>query len=164
MTFLIGFFTPWIIYIVISLLHLCLPGRWVTGYVRHSGSGELLKYRLNGLLVLITMIILWFSLGYFGMVPYDWLYTSRWSSLAGAFVFGLIFSLGVVLPYPSTGKPWLADVYFGRLENPQAKSARIDAKMWLYLVGAVMLQLNVLSFVAHRYSTSGEIPMGVMLH
>ena len=60
MTSLIGFFSPWILYAVISILHYYLPGRWVTGYVRHAETGELLKYRLNGRFVLFITITLWF--------------------------------------------------------------------------------------------------------
>jgi delta14-sterol reductase len=129
----------------------------MTGYVRHSKTGELLKYRLNGRLVLVISIALWFLLGYLGWVSYDWLYTIRWYSLAGAFVFGSVFSILIVVPYPSTGRSWLADYFFGRLENPQFRNGRIDAKVWLYLIGAVTLQLNVLSFAAHQYLAIGHI-------
>ena len=156
MTPILGFLTPLIIYALITALHYWLPGRWITGYVKHSETGELLKYRLNGRLVLIVCIALWFLLGYMGWVPYDWLYTVRWYSLAGAFTIGLIFSLWMVLPYPSTGKPFLADLFLGRLENPQLQGGRIDAKMWLYLIGAVMLELNVLSFGGHHHMTHGD--------
>jgi delta14-sterol reductase len=163
MTQLAGFFTPWIIYAVITILHYLLPGRRVTGYVRHSQTGELLKYRLNGIFVLIISIVLWFLLGYLGWVPYDWLYMIRWYSLAGAFTLGLVFSLVMVLPYPSTGKSWFADLFLGRLENPQFRNGHIDAKIWLYLIGAVMLQLNVLGFVAHQYLAFGKISPAVIL-
>ncbi|MFA6126775.1 MAG: DUF1295 domain-containing protein [Bacteroidales bacterium] len=163
MTQLAGFFTPWIIYAVITVLHYFLPGKWMTGYVRHSQTGELLKYRLNGRLVLITSIALWFLLGYLGWVSYDWLYTIRWYSLAGACVFGSIFSILIVAPHPSTGRSWLADYFFGRLENPQFRNGRIDAKVWLYLIGAVMLQLNVLSFAAHQYLALGHIDANIWL-
>ena len=60
---LLGFFTPWIIYALITLLHYYLPASRLTGYVRHSETGELLKYRLNGRFVLIVTIGLWFFLG-----------------------------------------------------------------------------------------------------
>ncbi len=159
----LGFFTPWIIYLLITFLHYFLPGRWVTGYVKHSTTGELLRYRLNGRLVLITTIILWFLTGYLGLVAYDWLYEIRWYSLAGAFAFGLVFSFLIVLPYPTTGKSLVSDIFLGRLENPQFKDGRIDAKMWLYLIGAVMLELNVLSFMAHHYAEFGTISPGLLL-
>ncbi|MBK7408915.1 MAG: DUF1295 domain-containing protein [Saprospirales bacterium] len=156
MTPILGFLTPLLIYAIITALHYWLPGRWITGYVKHPETGELLKYRLNGRLVLIVCIGLWFLLGYMGWVPYDWLYTVRWYSLAGAFTIGLVFSLRMVLPYPSTGKSFLADFFLGRLENPQLQGGRIDAKMWLYLIGAVMLELNVLAFSGHHHMTFGD--------
>jgi len=162
-TQLAGFFTPWIIYAVITVLHYYLPGRWVTGYVKHSRTGKLLKYRLNGPLVLIICIALWVLTGYLGWVPFDWLYTIRWYSLAGASALGLIFSFLIVLPFPSTGRSWVADIFFGRLENPQFLNRRIDTKIWLYLIGAVMLQLNVLGFAAHHYLVFGKISSGVFL-
>ena len=163
MTNLTGFFTPWIIYAVITLLNYFLPGRRLAGYVRNSSTGELLRYRLNGRLVLIVSAGLWVLTGYLGWIPYDWLYTARWSSLAGAFTFGTIFSLLMVVPQPSTGRNILADLFFGRLENPQIRGGRIDAKVWLYLVGAVMLELNVLSFAAHQYLATGAISPALLL-
>ncbi len=154
-TALLGFLTPWIVYAFITLLHYILPARKVTGYVRDEQTGEKLKYRLNGIYVLIISILVWFGLGYFKLVDYDWLYTVRWYSLAGAFTIGVIYTLITVLPYPSTGKPFLADLFFGRPKNPQYANGRIDAKMWLYLVGAVMLELHVLSFAGHHHLVYG---------
>ena len=114
----LGFFTPWIIYALITVLHYFLPGRWVTVYVKHSETGELLKYRLNGRLVLIMTILIWFVLGYINWVPLDWLYTIRWYSLAGAFVFtrpfckrGLfrLLLVAVVSQFYSPGHPFVKD-------------------------------------------------------
>jgi delta14-sterol reductase len=79
---------------------------------------------------------------------------------------GLLFSFIIVLRNPSTGKPFLADLWFGRLKNPQFKNGHIDAKMWLYLIGAVMLQLNVLSFAAYHCQTQlayGSVNPGFLL-
>jgi delta14-sterol reductase len=162
-TQILGFFTPWIAYTVITLLHLVLPGKWKKGYVKNSKTGEVLHYRLNGIFVLAVSIIIWLALGILHWVPLDWLYQVRWFSLAGAVTLGLLFSLIIVLPYPSTGKVLLADLWFGRLENPQFKNGRIDAKMWLYLIGAVMLQLNVLSFAVHHYTTYENFNPGIIL-
>ena len=163
MTKLLGFFTPWVIYGVITILHYYLPARRVVGYVRDSQTGELLKYRLNGILVLIISIALWFLFGYLGWVSFDWLYLIRWYSLAGASALGLIFSFVIVLPYPSTGKSWMADLFLGRLENPPSGNRQIDVKIWLYLVGAIMLQLNVLSCTAYHYLVFGKIAPGILL-
>lgn len=162
-TQVLGFFTPWVIYVVITLLHLFLPGKWMKGYVKDEKTGEVLNYRINGLFVLIVSIALWFVLGYLGWVPYEWLYTVRWYSLAGALSMGLIFSLIIVLSQPSTGKSLFADLFLGRSKNPQALKGRIDAKMWLYLIGAVMLQLNVLSFMSYHYLSAVDLNPGVFL-
>jgi delta14-sterol reductase len=70
-------------------------------------------------------------------MDWDWMYQIRWYALAGAITFGLVFSFAIVLPYPKVRKNFLADFFLGRLENPQLSGGRIDAKMWLYLVGAI---------------------------
>lgn len=160
---ILGFLTPFIAYAIITLLHIILPARKLKGYVKHESTGELLTYRINGILVLPASILVWFLLGYFDIVPHDWLYQVRWASLAGAVFIGLLFSFIIVLKVPSTGKSFLADFWFGRLINPQFKNGFIDAKMWLYLIGAVMLQLNVFSFAAHHLQTHEVINPGFML-
>lgn len=153
---LYGLLSPICIYLFISLLYLLLPGRWVTGYASKTHSNEKLKYRLNGIYVLFAVVAAWFLLGYAGMMPWDWLYLQRWYVLAGAFVLGIVFTLLIVLPFPPVKKSLAADLFLGRLDNPQLLGGRIDAKMWLYLVGAVMLELNVLSFAAHHYLLYGN--------
>ena len=69
---------------------------------------------------------------------------------AGACVLGLVFTFAIVLPAPRATWSLGADLYLGRVENPQWRGGRVDAKMFLYLVGAVMLELNLLSFAAHH--------------
>lgn len=161
----LGILTPIVIYAVITGLYYFLPGRWVTGYVTHTKTGEKLRYRLNGRLVLITCILLWAFLGMLNLVPFDWLYTVRYYSLASAFIIGLIFSIVIVFPTPSTGKPLLTDFYLGRLDNPQFNGGKFDIKMWLYLIGAVMLELNILSFTSYHYITYGSASSpGVFLY
>lgn len=163
MNALLGFFTPWIVYAIITLLYYFLPGKCLEGYVKNEKTNKILQYRLNGIYVLAICVLLWFLLGYFGLVSYEWLYTIRWYSLAGAITMGLLFSFLIVLPYPSTGKSLLADLFLGRLKNPQLKNGRFDTKIWLYLIGAVMLQLNVLSFAAHHFLAYNTINPGIML-
>ncbi|MDD4209178.1 MAG: DUF1295 domain-containing protein [Bacteroidales bacterium] len=163
MNALLGFFTPWIVYTIITLLYYFLPGKCLEGYVKNEKTNKILQYRLNGIYVLAICVVLWFLLGYFGLVSYEWLYTIRWYSLAGAITMGLLFTFLIVLPYPSTGKSLLADLFLGRLKNPQLKNGRFDTKIWLYLIGAVMLQLNVLSFAAHHFLAYNTINPGIML-
>jgi delta14-sterol reductase len=160
---ILGCFTPWIAYAGITLLHCILPARKIKGYVKHDITGEVLNYRINGILVLPASILVWFFLGYFKIVPFHWLYQVRWASLAGAVVIGLLFSFIIVLKAPSTGKPFLADFWFGRIKNPQFKNGFIDSKMWLYLIGAVMLQLNVLSFAVYHWQNVEVINPGFLL-
>ncbi|MCG8590326.1 MAG: DUF1295 domain-containing protein [Proteobacteria bacterium] len=162
---LLGFFAPWAIYAGLLLLHLVLPARHVEGYVRDERTGEPLRYRLNGLLVLVVAVALWFAAGWSGWMPWDWLYVHRWSGLAGAATLGLLFTFALVLTAPSTGKNVLADLFLGRRLNPQAFGGRVDAKMLLYLVGATLLELNLLSFAAHHWLTFPDDPSpGVALY
>jgi hypothetical protein len=152
---LLGFLAPAFIFLFIFTLNAVMPGRWVVGYVTRYKSTEKLRYRLNGLLVLFTVLLSWILFCYFGFIDWDWLYEYRWYGLTGAITCGLIFSFALVLPYPAVKSSFLADFYLGRLENPQLWGGRIDAKMWLYLAGAIMLELNILSFAAHHYILFG---------
>ena len=160
-----GFFAPWLIYAGILVLHLMLPARRVEGYVRDEHSGQRLRYRLNGPLVLVVSVGAWLAAGYSGVVPWDWLWTHRWSGAAGALALGLLVSAVVVLSAPSRGGSLLAEFYLGRRKNPQMFNGRVDAKMFLYLVGAVLLELNLLAFAAHHFLTYPDDPSpGVVLY
>lgn len=160
-----GFLAPFVIYAGLLVLHLVLPARHVAGYVRHPQTGEPLRYRLNGLRVLFIAVLTWLLIGRLGVLPFDWLYLHRWASLAGAFTIGVAFTLWIVLPAPSTGKSLAADLFLGRSENPQWFAGRVDAKMLLYLIGAVMLELHVLSFAAHHYLVFADDPSpGVLVY
>ena len=70
-----------------------------------------------GILVFIFVVLSWAGLCYSGYLPWDWLYNYRWYGVAGAIVFGLIFSFVLVLPYPAVKSSFFADFYLGRLEN-----------------------------------------------
>ena len=152
----LGFLTPIMIFMIIFILNLVLPGRWVTGYVTKKNSAEKLRYHLNGIYVFAVVVLTWFLLGFLNIVPYEWLYNTRWYGLGGAFITGLTFSFVVVLAYPPVRKSFLADLFFGRIENLQFRNGLADAKMWLYLTGAILLELNALSFTAHHWMLYGE--------
>jgi protein-S-isoprenylcysteine O-methyltransferase Ste14 len=165
MDFIAGFFAPWIAYLVMVLLHVVLPARHVIGYVVDPRTGKPWEYRLNGPIVLAVTIALWAGAGATGILPWHWLYLHRWSGLAGSCVLGLIYSFAVVLPVKSTGQPFFADFFLGRTENRQFMSGRVDGKMVLYLLGAVMLALNILSFEAYHLSAFGSnASPGVILY
>ncbi len=163
MRMFLGLITPLVAYAVITLLHVAIRAKRTPGYVVDEASGELMKYRTNGRFVLGASIVTWFLLGYFDVVPYAWLYETRWLGLIGACVIGLAYSFWVVLHYPPTGKAFVADLWFGRARDPQLRDGFVDAKVWLYLIGAVMLQLNVLSFAAYHVENADSINPGFLL-
>lgn len=160
-----AFLWPAFLYAAVLLLHLVLPARNVAGYLKDA-SGAPLRYRLNGLLVLVVSAGLWAAAGATGWLAWDSFYLHRWELAAGACVLGLVFTFWVVLSAPRVpGWPFLKELYLGRAANPQWLGERVDAKMFLYLVGAVMLELNLLSFTAHHWLTHPADPSpGVFLY
>jgi len=154
---ILGFLTPVAISMFIFILNAILPGRWVNGYATRRNSSERLRYHLNGIQVFIMVVLIWGLLGILNVIPFDWLYTYRWYGLAGACLSGIIFSLAVVLAYPPVRKSFLADLFFGRIDNLQFRHGLVDIKMWLYLTGATLLELNALSFAAHHSMLYGEM-------
>lgn len=162
---LAGYFAPLVVYAVVFLLHLAIPVRPVEGYVTDPATGKPYRYRLNGVFVFLVTIGLWALVSDWGVIPWDFFWITRWQGLIGACVFGLVFTGAVVLGAPSTGKSLIADLYLGRRENPQWLGARVDAKMWLYLVGATMLGLNIFSFAMHhRLAHPADPSPGVTLY
>lgn len=161
---ILGFLTLPFLSALIFCLNAFLPGRWVTGYINKKDSNEKEKYHLNGILVFFVIVLAWLAIGYFGVLPFDWLYRIRWYSLAGAFISGLIFSLAVVLPFSPVRNSFIKDLFFGRIENLQFLNKKVDVKMWLYLSGAIMLELNALSFTAHHVIIYGaQASAGILL-
>ncbi len=159
-----GFLWPLAIYALVLALHLVVPARWVDGYVLDPATGQRRRYRLNGLRVAIVVVGLWALACHQGWIAWDALWTDRWESLAGACVLGLVFTFAIVLRAPRRGGLF-ADLYLGRLDNPSWGGGRVDAKMMLYLVGAIMLELNVLSFAAHhRLAYGGDPSPGVVVY
>ncbi|MFT4572596.1 MAG: protein-S-isoprenylcysteine O-methyltransferase Ste14 [Hyphomicrobiaceae bacterium] len=157
---------PTLIYAFVLLAHLIVPARWVDGYVRDRTTGRKLRYRLNGLRVLTLTVAVWVAVCVSGLFPWNAFYIHRWEMAAGACALGFVFTLAIVLPAPAQpGKSFFEDLYLGRWDNPQFGGGRLDAKMVLYLVGAVMLELNVLSFAAHHLELHPEDPSpGVFLY
>jgi delta14-sterol reductase len=180
-----GWLGPLVVYAIVLGLHVIVPGRWTDGYVRDTTTGALLRYHLNGLRVLVVVLALWGCACAGGIIPWDLFYRERWSMVAGACALGLALTLAIVLPYapvtrstmgappapqtppapPPSPRSLFADLYLGRLMNPRWGGGRVDAKMALYLLGAVMLELNVLSFAAHHLALHPDDPSpGVLLY
>jgi delta14-sterol reductase len=155
---------PLLVYGLVLGLHLALPGRWVVGYLRDPATGQPFRYRLNGLRVLLATVTAWASACALGWLRWDLFYLHRWEMAAGACGLGLLASFALVLRAPPVKGP-LADFYLGRLANPRSAGGRFDVKMFLYLVGAVMLELNLLSFTAYHVETHASDPsQGVILY
>ena len=113
--------------------------------------------------MLTALVMLWVVTARTHVFAWDWLYVHRWSGLAGSAVLGAARDPALVLRAPRTGRSLLADLYFGRRLNRQFLG--IDAKMFLYLVGAAMLALNLLSFPAHHVLTfDGNVSTGAVLY
>jgi protein-S-isoprenylcysteine O-methyltransferase Ste14 len=160
---MLGFVLPLVVYALVLALHLIIPARWVDGYVTDA-AGRPLRYRLNGLRVFVVTIALYVAAAYYGLIAWDLFWVYRWPMAAGACAIGLIFMFAIVLPAPARGSLG-ADLYLGRLENPQWGGGRLDAKMFLYLVGAIMLELNILSFAAHHVLLHpDDVSPGVLLY
>lgn len=151
------------LYALIFVLHLIVPGRWVDGYVQDE-RGQPLRYRLNGLRVMAITIGLYLLGGLAGLYPWDYLYLHRWESALTACALGLAFTAAIVFTAPPRG-PLLADLYLGRRDNPRILGGHVDAKMFLYVIGAVVLELNLLSCLAHHWLLYPSDPSpGMFLH
>ena len=162
---LAGFFAPFSVYALITVLHLVMPARTVDGYVTNPATDKPYRYRLNGLSVFVVTLAIWAIACSSKLLAWDFFWTTRWQGLAGACVLGLVFTLAIVLPAPRSGKGLLADLFLGRIENPQGLRGRIDAKMWLYMIGATMLGLNLASFAMHHWIAFAVDPSpGVALY
>ena len=68
---------------------------------------------------------------------------------------------GVTLADKTKKKPWALVFFLGRDWNPRLRG--VDVKMWLYLVGAVGLQCNILSCLAHQREAWGGHTSTAML-
>ena len=146
-----GFFTPLAIFAAFFLAQVILPGRRVPGYVTDENTGQPRQYRLNGLLVfLIAIAVWWFEL--VGM-PRDWFYRSTIPAVVGGTVFAIIFSFIAVLSQPrATTKSFIAELWTGRAREFSFFNNRFDVKMYLYVVGGTMLSLNALSGAAYHHA------------
>jgi delta14-sterol reductase len=153
-------------FVVVLALMAVVPGRWVDGYVLHTETGKKLRYRLNGLRVFFVTLLLWALACRSGLLAWTAFYEHRWEMVISACLVGLLVTLAIVLPVPAKpGSNLFADLYLGRLDNPQVREGLVDAKMYLYLIGATLLELNILSFAAYHLQQFPDDPNpGVYLY
>jgi protein-S-isoprenylcysteine O-methyltransferase Ste14 len=160
-----AFLWPLALYLIIFTLNAVVPGRWVDGYITDPSTGKKLRYHLNGLVVLFLCVGLWALACRQGLLEWNAFFVHRWELVTGACVTGLIASAVIVFMAKPVTSNVLKDFFLGRIEQPQLWGGRIDAKMYLYLVGAVILALNLLSFAAHHLSLHRDDPNpGVFLY
>lgn len=102
--------------------------------------------------------MLWFGLCKANILPWDYLYTHRWPTCLSACTVGLLYSAYLVAIAPPQTSNYLTDLFLGRTLNPRPRltlpilgSRILDIKMYLYLIGAVHLELNILSYAAAHY-------------
>ena len=145
-----GFFTPLAVFAAFLLAQIILPARRVPGYVIDEKTGEPRRYRLNGLLVfVVALLVWWFELT--GM-PRDWFFRSTIYAVAGGTVFAAIFAAIAVFSQPrGPGKSLIAEFWTGRAREISLFRDRFDIKMYFYVVGGTMLALNALSGAAYHH-------------
>lgn len=152
-----------IIYLITFLLHAALPAFSVSGYCVDQTTKAPLQYRINGILVVIAVLQVYVIFAMHntkGTIFYKEYFTCALTAL----VMGIFFSLvayykGGLEKYkrcmtidqvknnqePALSpqdESMLQKFWLGRQWNPRFYD--IDWKMYLYLQGAVMLELNVL--------------------
>ena len=150
-----GFFTPLIIFAAFAVAQIVLPAMRVPGYVIDEATGEPRNYRLNGILVFVIALVVWYT-EITGM-PRDWFYRSTVYAVAGGTVTTLIFALLAVFSQPQGElKNPLAALWNGRVREISLFKNRFDIKMWFYVVGGTMLSLNALSGAAYHYDRFGD--------
>jgi protein-S-isoprenylcysteine O-methyltransferase Ste14 len=146
------------LYTLVGVLYLLVPGLVVQGY----GFSSKQKIRLNGLRVYGVVLAICYTITMLNILPANILYLHRWEMAVTSFVIGIIFTIIIVFTKKPTGAGFMMDIYAGRNENPHYGTA--DMKMFLYLVGGTVLELNVLSFVAHQGITYGKVSAELKLY
>ncbi len=150
-----GFFTPLAVFAAFLLAQIILPARRVPGYVIDEKTGEPRSYRLNGILVyVIALLVWWFELT--GM-PRDWFFRSTIYAVAGGTLFAAVFAAIAVLSQPRVAsKNPIAEFWTGRAREISLFRDRFDIKMYFYVVGGSMLALNALSGAAYHHERFGD--------
>ena len=150
-----GFLTPLAIFVAFFVAQLVLPGIRVPGYVTDPNTGELRKYRLNGILVFAISIAVW-ALELTGM-PRDWFYRSSIYAVAGGTATTAILTAIAVFSQPAgSTKGAIASLWAGRVQELSFFNDRVDLKMYFYVVGGTMLSLNALSGAAYHQARFGD--------
>lgn len=171
-------------YTACLILHLVVPSRIVTGYCCDS-ENQPLKYYLNGFVVLLLFGLIFY------LIPKSLqsvLYYDYWNGLIAANIVGLTLSgyffvagggekydrcvtidqlgkLDQLKPVEANKHGALTTFFLGCRWNPRFFGGRLDVKMFLYIVGAIGLFLNILSCLSvHATLWKGNISIGMTVY
>ena len=178
------------IYSTCFLYHVLIPQPKTDGYVWDKTAGKPLQYRNNAFHVLLAMLLTFYASVGSGYVEGTVLYDQYWRCFRAAFSYGVVFSVYLYFdgknklkrgevdrnPFTPTitstspktdhsefnSRSAIEHFYCGIEFNPRMLGC--DLKMFMYTVGAVMLQLIVCScLIKHiSYSASGQQPSQAM--
>ena len=150
-----GFLTPLAVFAAFFVAQFVLPARRVPGYVIDAATGEPRSYRLNGMLVfLIAIAVWWFEVG---GLERDWFYRATIPAVIGGTVFSGIIATVAFLSQPQGHeKNWFVAWWHGRALEHWLFGNRVDLKMYLYVVGGTMLVLNALSGAYYHHELFGD--------
>eukprot|EP01080_Neovahlkampfia_damariscottae_P012593 gene12593-6413_t len=171
-----------VFYFFIILLHVLIPGTHVEGYCCDSNFKPL-NYKLNGLRTLLVTVFI------FLLLPQNlqtYFYVNNFYLAIGANIVGL--SLSIFLYFRGGHEIYNRCVTVDQLQIDKSKLAKneeqfnalqriyigwewnprffgIDAKMQLYVIGAIGLAINVLSCCSyHFYKTERGISNGLLIY
>ncbi|MCY3839129.1 MAG: hypothetical protein OXH09_10880, partial [Gammaproteobacteria bacterium] len=156
-----GFFAPTAVFAILLLLHGVLPARRALGYAHPNTTQTPVRYRLNGLLVFAAALAIWaIAL----LAPLDWLWRVKWHAIAGGTALSVVLTAWMVLRAPADDRPGWVQWIEGRSRNVMFRD-HVDAKMFLYVFGGILLALNVLAAAAYHVGQFGDaLNVGILLH
>ncbi|MYA17109.1 MAG: DUF1295 domain-containing protein [Gammaproteobacteria bacterium] len=98
------------------------------------------------------------------MAPLDWLWRVKWHAIAGATALSVVLTIWMVLRAPADDRPAWVQWIEGRSRNVMVRN-HVDAKMFLYVFGGILLALNVLAAAAYHVGQFGDaLNPGILLH
>ena len=156
-----GFLAPTAVFAILLALHGALPARRATGYAHPNTTQTPETYRLNGLLVFAAALAIWaIAL----LAPLDYLWHFKWHAIAGATALSVVLTIWMILRAPADDRPSWVQWIEGRSRNVMI-AGRVDAKMYLYVYGGILLVLNVLAAAAYHVGEFGDaFNPGILLH
>ena len=171
------------IYLGVAILNAIVPGPIVKGYAK-DWKGKPLVYRLNGFRVLLLSLFLSYVVVSLNILPASYFHDNLWESFYTANTLGIVASLGfymigkgpqhVCAPKIETYNQKnrnensesparrFFDFFFGFELNP--RYGLFDFKMYLYLIGAIMLELLILSAASVEVEQYGSVSSPTLLY